>query len=74
MINFDRLDRSELEKIGIVFKNDTDANLFIVSVMDDLEYRVGSAITRKLTATQIEDFDNISKDKAKEWLEKNVPN
>ena len=74
MMNFYRLDSRELSLPGLFFETEREAELFADIIREELEVRVGEAISEKVGAQTIEEFDQCltEKDKHKR-LEQNYP-
>ncbi len=73
MINFNKLDREELSTNGFAFETQEEADLFAEVIREELEIRIGEAITRKVGEEKAKEFDLCSPEKAREWLDKNCP-
>lgn len=74
MMNFHNLTPKELEKNGLKFKTESDAQKFASIIREELEVRVGNEISRALGPEKTEEFHNeISAKDAKSWLNENCP-
>ena len=70
MIDFNRLDRKELESIGIVFLDQYTESEFRVSASREFHRRMDSAVWRGLSEKDPSFLDQIKKEKGKmEWYE-----
>ncbi len=72
MINFNKLDREELSTNGFVFETREEANLFAEVIGEELEIRIGDAITREVGEEKAKEFDLCSPEKAREWLDLSI--
>lgn len=73
-IDFDKLDRKELAGHGLAFATDEEAKLFGKVIREELEARVGEAITSSADDEELEEFDACrTPEESSAWLEKHCP-
>lgn len=74
MINFNNLTRQELSENGLTFATSEEADLFAQTIKEELEVRIGSAISQGIETEKLEEFDLCrTQEEATAWLEKNRP-
>lgn len=74
MIDFKNLSRQELARNGLLFESSEEAEMFIDIIQEEVEVRIGEAISKQATSRQLKEFDCITDPaEAKRWLEKNCP-
>ena len=74
MYEYNPLDTAGLKQIGISFETDEESNAFAELIREELEVRVGEAISAKLTKEQLNEFDALhGQEEASAWLGANCP-
>ena len=74
MYEYTRLDVGGLKQLGISFETMEESVAFAALIQEELEERVGRAISERLSDTQLDEFDSIvNAAEAKLWLRYNCP-
>lgn len=74
MMDFNKLDSHELSLLGLYFETDWEADLFAAIIREELEVRVGVAISKTVGSPKIEEFDQcLTAEEHCQWLEQNCP-
>lgn len=74
MYEYNPLDIAGLKQIGIAFETDEESNAFAELIREELEVRIGEAISAKLTKEQLNEFDALhGQEEASAWLGANCP-
>ncbi len=74
MIDFRRLSRKELADNGLSFKTAAEADLFADIITEELEERVGEAITKAVGEEKSREFELCTtQEEEAEWLRKACP-
>lgn len=75
MIDFKHLNGKELITHGWIFETREEADLFAAMIIEELEVRIGQAISDQVGFSTIERFDMCANDEEfRMWLEQNCPN
>lgn len=74
MINFDKLKNGELEILGIAFRTAQELDRFAEIIVEELQVRIGHAMSEACTPEQIKEVDQLEGDEAAHWVHRNVPN
>jgi len=70
-----RIDDTFMEEVGLSEMPDGERQAFMDHAEEELEVRVGHAISRELSEQQLKDFEEIDGGgQAAAWLKINVPN
>ena len=74
MYEYNPLDIAGLKKIGIAFETDDESNAFAELIREELEVRIGEAISAKLNKEQLNEFDALhGQEETSAWLGANCP-
>ena len=74
MYEYNPLDIAGLKQIGIAFETDEESNAFAALIREELEIRIGEAISAKLTEEQLNEYDALYEQEATSaWLGANCP-
>ncbi len=74
MYEYNPLDINGLKQIGIAFKTDEESNAFAGLIREELEVRVGEAISENLSEEQRNEFDTLDgPEECSAWLSANCP-
>ena len=74
MINFMKLNRTELLHNGLIFETVEEAELFAQIVLEELEVRIGAEISNGLDCLKLAELDACTTQaESQAWLEKNRP-
>ncbi len=69
-----QFDEKFLQEMGLSAMPEDQKQKFLDYIQEELEIRIGERISRGLSETQLNEFDQISDpQEAAEWLEKNRP-
>lgn len=70
-----RIDDMFMEEVGLNEMPDGERQAFMDHAEEELEVRVGHAVSQELSAEQLRDFEEIEEGgQAAAWLKINVPN
>lgn len=70
-----RIDDVFMEEVGLNEMPDGERQAFMDHAEEELEVRVGHAVSQELSAEQLRDFEEIEEgSQAAAWLKINVPN
>ncbi len=70
-----RIDDTFMKEIGLEEMPEPEKQAFIDHAEEELEVRVGHAISKEMSQDQLHDFENIdNNEEAVTWLKTNVPN
>lgn len=70
-----RIDDQFMEEVGLSEMPEDEKQAFMDHAEEELEVRVGHAVSRELSEQQLHDFDEIDEGgQAAAWLKINVPN
>lgn len=70
-----RIDDVFMEEVGLNEMPDGERQAFMDHAEEELEVRVGHAVSQELSAQQLKDFEEIEEGgQAAAWLKINVPN
>lgn len=70
-----RIDDVFMEEVGLNEMPDGERQVFMDHAEEELEVRVGHAVSQELSAEQLRDFEEIEEGgQAAAWLKINVPN
>ena len=70
-----RIDDVFMEEVGLNEMPDGERQAFMDHAEEELEVRVGHAVSQELSAEQLRDFEEIEEGgQAAAWLKINVPN
>ncbi|MCE7936524.1 hypothetical protein DYH10_01935 [Candidatus Saccharibacteria bacterium CPR2] len=74
-----RIDENLLDELGLVSLPKEDKRELLGQLYETLQLRVGMKLAEQMSDTQLEEFDNITKNQrdekvALQWLETNLPN
>ena len=73
-MDFERLDSKEFADIGIKFETEAEAQAFANLIREELEVRIGAAISEGMTKKQLDEFDRCNtQEAAQHWLAVNCP-
>ncbi len=73
-MDFERLDSREFASIGIRFETEEETRAFGELIREELEVRIGKAISSQSTREQLAEFDKCTtRVAAQQWLRKNCP-
>lgn len=74
MYEYNPLDIDGLKQIGIDFETKEEAYAFAELICEELEVRIGEAISEGLTKTQLKEYDSLNNlIESQRWLEWNCP-
>ncbi len=69
--------KDDLKTIGIQTSNDTDIDSLLAHLNEQLEERVGTAITEKMNDTQLDEYLSLQEttddETLENWLQSNIP-
>lgn len=74
-----KIDENLLDELGLVGLPREDKKELLGQLYETLQLRVGMKLAEQMSDTQLEEFDNITKNQqdeklALQWLETNLPN
>ncbi len=73
-MDFERLDSKEFASIGIRFETEEETRAFAELIREELEVRIGEAISEGMTRKQLDEFDRCNtQEAAQRWLAANRP-
>lgn len=73
-MDFNKLDKHELALHGIEFATDEETEKFASILREELEARVGEAISKYLSESELEDFNKCEDgEESVKWLELHCP-
>ncbi len=63
-----------LQEMGLSAMPESEKRKFLDYIQEELEVRIGERISRGLTETQLNEFDQLTdQNEARKWLEQNRP-
>ena len=73
-MNFNQLNKKEFASIGICFKTDRETNAFAEIIKEELEVRIGEAISSRFSDEKLKEFDScLTLEESPCWLRENCP-
>ena len=67
-------DEKFLQEMGLQAMSEGEKQKFLDYIQEELEVRIGERISRGLTETQLNEFDQLTdQNEARKWLEQNRP-